>query len=207
MRVTRWIVAAEIVSMPNDTNLPYAVTAKVLESKFYEPGDVNNLVGAPGTEIKIQISDKTRLVRRYLGRAGISEFMEGDHIRVIGRLNEGTGNLDAGVIKNNSIQVLGVGHFLSEVVSIDSAANKLTVKPLGVKNPLTGKRKLLSAANEWTMTLNDDAKIVKNGEAIAFDNILAGDVVRARGVANRLNKTVAVRALSVVTDRLKQNIE
>ena len=208
MRVTRWVVPAKIVEIPEDTSeLPYVITAEVIASPFYQKGDVNNLIGAPGTEFTIEVNDKTKLVRRYLGKAVIGEFMEGDYIRVVGRLNDGTGNLDAVVIKNNSIQALGVSSRISEVTSIDTNANTIDVVPVGVKNPFTGMRFKLTTAATWTLVLDSEAKLYEAGEEISISDIEEGDIVRVRGVANRLQKTVATRALAVVTDKYKNTVE
>ncbi|MFZ6015745.1 MAG: hypothetical protein ACOYUZ_05340 [Patescibacteria group bacterium] len=204
MRVTRWVVPAEITYIPEDTSsYPYTIKAKVLPSKFFEAGDVNNLIGAPGTEFTIQIDKDTKLVRRYLGRAKIAEFMEGDHIRVVGRLNEGTGNLDAKLIKNNSIQALGVTKRVTEVTAVDTGANTVTVKTLGIFNPFTGKRIKFPNGLEWTLELNENTKIYEMGQEITISDIQTGDIIRVRGVANRLKKTVDTKAISVITERVQ----
>ncbi|MEK7202790.1 MAG: hypothetical protein AAB653_00530, partial [Patescibacteria group bacterium] len=69
MRVTRWVIPAKITSIPTDLTLPTILEAEILPSKFYQKGDVNNLVGAPGDKIYIVIDDNTMLVRRFLGKA------------------------------------------------------------------------------------------------------------------------------------------
>ncbi|MCD4762082.1 DUF5666 domain-containing protein, partial [bacterium] len=206
MRVTRWVVPAEITAIPEDTTIPYVITAKVLPSKFYEAGDVNNLIGAPDTEITIEVNEHTKLVRHYLGKATIGEFSEGDHIRVVGRLNEGTGNLDAVIIKNNSIQRLGVSSRISEVISVDADANSLVAEPIGIKNPFTGKRFRVNG-QEWTVQTDGETKIKENSEDITLADIEAGDIIRVRGTANRLNKTVDANAISVITDRFLNLLE
>lgn len=133
--------------------------------------------------------------------------MEGDHIRVVGRLNEGTGNIDAGLIKNNSIQRLGVSNRISEVKSVDIEANNMVVQPIGVKNPLTGKRRRIVNGLEWTVQLDDETVIKENGEDITLNDIKAGGIVRVRGTANRRTKTVDVNAVAVVTDRYSKHLE
>lgn len=208
VRITRWVVPAEITDIPDNTStLPYILTAKVLDSKFYEKGDVNNLIGPPGTVFKIQVDENTKLVRRFLGRAVISEFMEGDHIRVVGRLNESTGNLDAKIIKNNSIQSLGVAQTLSEVVSINTTDNTLVVTPIAKRDSLTGKRHKLESSANWTIKIQADAKLYENGQAITLSQVVVGDIVRVRGVANRNKKIISASALSVVTDKYQSIIE
>ncbi len=202
MRVTRWVVPAEIVSIPEDTTRPFVITAKVLPSRFYEKGDVNNLIGAPDTEININIEEKTILVRRFLGRATIGEFMEGDKIRVVGRLNEETGNIDALLVKDNSIQRLGVSRRVSIVKSINTDSKTILVQPIGKKNIRTGKRMRIHNGTEWTIKIDDQTIIKKQGEDIDFTNIAIDDIVRVRGTANRLQKTVEADAISVVTQGL-----
>ena len=112
MRVTRWVVPGVITSIPEELDLPVTIEVEVSDSKFYEEGDVNNLIGAPGTKILVDIIEDTKLRRRYLGKAQLSEFSEGDHVRIIGRRDESTGHLVAKFIKDNSIQRLGVAYRL-----------------------------------------------------------------------------------------------
>jgi len=208
MRVTRWVVPAEITALPEDLSVrPAIITAKVLPSKFFEKGDVNNLIGEPGTEIKIQIEEKTKIVRRFLGRALLTEFMEGDRLLVIGRLNEGTGNLDARIVKNDSLQALGVAQTVSEVVSVNPDNNTVVIKPISRKNPATGKRVRLSAANQWTITLRANAPVSEQGEKITLAAVQTGDIIRFRGVINRTQKTGQATALAVVTDKFSSLLE
>ncbi len=207
MRVTRWVVPAEIISISEDATRPFVITAKVLASKFYEEGDVNNLVGAPGTEININVEEKTKLVRRYLGKATIGEFMEGDKIRVVGRLNEETGNLDAVLVKDNSIQRLGVSNRVSEVKSVDTEAGTMVIAPIGLRNPKTGKRIKITNSFELTVNTNDETVIKENGSNIDFSVIEAGDIVRVRGVLNRQQKSIDTQAVVIVTDKLAAHLE
>ena len=208
MRVTRWVVPAEITALPENLSVrPAIITAKVLPSKFFEKGDVNNLIGEPGTEIKIQIEEKTKIVRRFLGRALLTEFMEGDRLLVIGRLNEGTGNLDARIVKNDSLQALGVAQTVSEVVSVNPDNNTVVIKPISRKNPATGKRVRLSAANQWTITLRANAPVSEQGEKITLAAVQTGDIIRFRGVINRTQKTGQATALAVVTDKFSSLLE
>ncbi len=206
MRVTRWVVPAEIISISEDATRPFIITAKVLASKFYEEGDVNNLVGVPGTEISINVKEKTKLVRRYLGKATIGEFMEGDKIRVVGRLNEETGNLDAVLVKDNSIQRLGVSSRVSEVKSVDLEAGTMVVQPIGLKNPKTGKRVRITNGLEWTVSSKEETVVKEMGEDVDFSAIEIGDIVRVRGTANRLQKTVSANAIVVVTERFSAQL-
>lgn len=199
MRVTRWVVPAEITAVPSDTSTyPYTLTAKVLESPFFQAGDVNNLIGEPGSTIYIDVTEDTKLLRRFLGKAIIGEFMEGDSIKIIGRRDETTGHITAHVIKNNSIQRLGVAMHLGKVVALDSDGDALsfsfTVAPYFFPNSAV-----------WTIKASDKTKVYKNGEEVSFSTIAVGDVVRLRGTANRKNKTImSVTGIAIVTDKLAQ---
>lgn len=199
MRVTRWVVPAEITELPtNMSEYPFEIKAKVLESKFYEDGDVNNLIGAPGTEITITIDESTKLVRRYLGKSILNEFMAGDQIRIIGRLNEESGNLDAKIIKNNSIQALGVSNRVSIVKEINVEDNTIKVVPIGVKDPQTGKRRRITDGTEWTLELDENTKTMKDGIKITINDIAIDDIIRVRGVAHRLQTTITTKAINVL---------
>lgn len=44
------------------------IEAMVNDSKFYERNDVNNLIGAPGTKLMIDVTADTMLVRKYYGK-------------------------------------------------------------------------------------------------------------------------------------------
>jgi hypothetical protein len=193
MRVTRWVVPARITALPADTStFPYTITVEVLPSRFYQAGDVNNLVGAPGTSLQVDVTDATKLRRRFLGKALIGEMSEGDEVRIIGRRDESTGHLVAGIIKNNSIQRLGVAQHLGRVQTVDAAATTLTVTPY-----------LAPRGRTWTVQASPTTKVVKNGQAVSFDTIVVGDVVRLRGTANRNTGTITtVTGIAIVTDRL-----
>ncbi len=189
MRVTRWVVAGKITMLPESTSVPTTIELEVLRSKFYEEGDVNNLIGAPGTKLLVDITNDTKLVRRYLGKALLAEFSEGDEVRIIGRLNESNGHLTAKFIKNNSIQKLGVAYRMGEVMAIDAAAKSFAVKLLS-RTPRNDM--------EWTIKTNADTKFHKNGNEATFADVQIGSKVRVRGLANRLLKTVDADVVAIV---------
>src|SRR3989338_4271404 len=118
MRVTRWVVPVKITALPQDLTLPTTIEAEVLPSKFYEQGDVNNLVGEPGAAIYIDITADTNLRRRYLGKALLSEFNVGDEVMVIGRRDESSGHILAQVLQNTSIKREGIRYKLGKITAI-----------------------------------------------------------------------------------------
>ena len=196
MRVTRWVVSAEIVKIPEDITLPTTIEVEVSPSKFFEEGDVNNLIGAPGTILSVDITEKTNLRRRYMGKAFLKEFSEGDSIRIIGRRDENTGYLAAKFIKNNSIQRLGVAHRLGRITEVDTSSRTIKVNLV----------RTARVTKSWTINVLDDAKILKAGQAISLSDIKVDDVVRVRGTANRHLKTVDAKKVIVVVKITTSNI-
>ncbi len=194
MRVTRWVVPGVITSIPEDLSLPATIEMEVLPSKFYEKGDVNNLIGAPGTKVLVDITEDTKLRRRYLGKAQLSEFSEGDKIRVIGRRDESTGNIVAKFIKNNSIQKLGVAYRLGKVTSIDENAKSFTVEV---------RSKNRKYEKTWTIMTDDETIFkIRDVDEAAFEDIEVDDIIRVRGTANRVDRTVKANVVAVVTHKV-----
>lgn len=198
MRVTRWAVPARIVNMPEDLTLPTTIEVEVLPSKFYQEGDVNNLIGKPGTRIFVDVLPETNLVRKYLGHALLKEFSEGDTIRVIGRRDESTGHLVAKVIKNESIQRLGVSHRFGKVTAVDTANSTITVMLENTKR----------ADTMWTIKVSSTTKLYKDGKLVTLADIKVGDMVRVRGTANTTSKNVnAAVAVVVLSSRLDTMVQ
>ncbi len=187
MRVTRWVVDGTIREMPEDISLPTGIVVKINPSKFYEAGDVNNLIGTPGEILKVDIDEKTRLVRKFMGKAFLKEFSEGDKVRIIGRRNKNTGHLVARFIKNNSIQKLGVHRHFGKVDTVDTINNTIDITL--VKTRVTHKN--------WRLNVLPNTKIFKSGEEIKLSDINVGDIIRVGGVSNRTLKTVDVTKIGV----------
>lgn len=175
MRVTRWVVPARVYSIPEDVSLPTTIEVKILPSAFYQANDVNNLIGAPGDIIKVDINDSTHLVRKYFGQAYLKEFSEGDELKIIGRRDETSGHLIAKFIKNNSIQKLGTPARLGKVDAINASADNNTGT---IDITLVNTRQ---AIRNWTVNVLSWTKIYKAGELITINDIQIGDVIRARG--------------------------
>lgn len=194
MRVTRWVVPATIIEVPDtisaDSNV---IKVEVRPNRFYQKGDVNNLVGAPGTKLEVKIASTTQLKRKFMGNAILSEFSEGDMVNIVGRLNETTGQLDALIIKNNSIQVLGVASKLGTVESVDAAKNEIKAS--------------LGEAKTYTIRVQSGAKIQKRGSSglstITINDIKAGDKIRVRGTLNRRQLTITAREMVVLEAKVK----
>lgn len=193
MRVTRVIVPAEIVELPEDTTATTTtITVKILDNKFYQKGDVNNLIGKPGDSLIVDINNKTKLVRRFWGKCLLGEFIEGDKVMIVGRLDDATGHLTANLIKNESIQRLGVVRHLGTVTSVDTTTMKI-------------KANLLVSKKEYTIQLTNKTKIIRRGSgAITLADVKVGDIIRVRGTLNRRLKQVTADTVVVWTKTTKE---
>ena len=72
------------------TTLPTVIEGKAKDGKTY----------------KINVTDKTVIVRKHFGKSSLSEFKAGDKIRVVGSLNSETMTIDAKMLKNDSLKSL-----------------------------------------------------------------------------------------------------
>ncbi|MFA6171616.1 MAG: hypothetical protein WCW77_04500 [Patescibacteria group bacterium] len=195
MKVSRWVVPGKIVSLPEDLSANTGiVTIEILDSKFYQKGDVNNLIGAPGDKLEVKVDANTQLRRKFLGKSKLGEFSEGDAVLVLGRLNETTGQLDAKMIKNNAIQALGAATRVAIVKSIDTAKNTLTAAYGKNGKEFTVALEANGKVYERTMA-SADKTITASLKAINFSDLAAGRRIRVRGVANRRNAAITARTI------------
>jgi hypothetical protein len=189
MRVTRWVVGGRIYSLPEDLTKPFTMEVKILNSPFFQANDVNNLVGAPGDIINIDVTENTKLVRKYFGKAFIKEFSEGDNIRIIGRRDEDTGNIVAKFIKDNDIQKLGKVYRLGKVDTVNTEANTIDVTLIRTRR----------AIRNWTIKVLESTKIYKAGELISLSDIKENDKLRIVGASANLNdRTVMAQRINVL---------
>lgn len=189
MRVTRWVVPGKIINIPEDLTMPVTMEVKILPNNFYQEGDVNNLIGAPGKLIKVDVTDDTKLFRRFLGKAYLKEFSEDDEINIIGRLDENSGHLVAKFIQNKSIQKLGKVMRLGKVNSVDTTANTIDVTLVRTRR----------AIRNWTIKVLASTKIIKDGELITLADIQAGNKLRIIGSsADFTNHTVMAQKIIIV---------
>lgn len=189
MRITRWVVPAKIVSMPEDISSSTTITVEILPSKFYQQGDVNNLIGAPGTQVEVDITNTTALRRRFLGKCFVQEFSEADNLQIIGRLNEATGHLDAKMIKNNTIQRLGVS---SRIATVTNVANDSL------------EAHLIRGAQTYTIKLAANTEVYRRGSGkIQLSEIKVGDNIRVRGTLNRKKSTINANIIVILNPEAK----
>lgn len=135
-----------------------------------------SITGEDGT-FQINITDKTKILRKFGGKSSLSEFSVDDEVMVFGKFTDDTKSaVDAKTIKNNSIQKR-FGAFFGKVTVINT------------------DNFIMETAERGTQTVYfGTAKIVDRKEiSIILNNIKVGDRVRVKGVWDKtLSKIVEV---------------
>ncbi len=110
----------------NSTMSPTTIQVKIKKTPGLKIGDVNNLIGDEGKLVTINITEDTKIVRKYFGRTTLSEFSIDDQLHIIGRVND-DGSIDAKLIKNNSIWQTSTHGYIATVSEINTDKNYLIV--------------------------------------------------------------------------------
>jgi hypothetical protein len=135
-----------------------------------------SIIGDDGT-FQVNITDKTKILRKFGGKSSLSEFSVGDEVMVFGKFTNDTKLIiDAKTIKNNSIQKRFGAFF-----------GKVTVK--------NSDNFIMETAERGTQTVFfGTAKIVDRKEtSIIINNIKVGDRVRVKGIWDKtLSKIIEV---------------
>lgn len=128
-----------------------------------------------GQSLKVIITDKTQLRRRFWGKSNLNEFKIGDEVNVIGRhVNEDKTEIEAKLIRNLSIQKRW-GVFFGQVVNVSD--NSLVIET-------TKKDRLTIYVDQNTKLIN------RKEEKINFSDIKIGNRIRVKGVWDKNLKEV-----------------
>lgn len=138
-----------------------------------------SLSGDDGT-FQVNITDKTKILRKFGGKSSLSEYSIGDEVVVFGKFTDDTKLIiDAKTVKNNSIQKRFGAFF-----------GKVTIK--------NNDNFIMETAERGTQTVYfGTAKFVDRKEVnISYTDIKAGDRVRVKGVWDKtLNKISEVNQI------------
>jgi len=146
--------------------IPTTIQVKMDKTPGLRANDVNNLIGAEGALITVNITEDTKIVRKYFGRAALGELSIGDKLRIVGRVND-DGTVDAKVVKDNSIWKISTRGYAGEVAAIDTVNNYIMVNWTPVKH-LTRKKlkeKLAEIRKAATVTAQALPASLDNGQA------------------------------------------
>ncbi len=162
---------------------PTTIKVKILESPTLKYGDVNNLIGVPGDERTVNITENTKLVRRWFGTATLDEFTIGDTLMIVGRAND-DGTIDAKLVRNNDIWRATSKGVAGEIILIDAANNRFVVSWLG-------QSKIVKVTNATKI-------VIGTNTSATISDLSVGDKVRGRGVWSATTQTMTADIVVVV---------
>ncbi len=184
---------AEIDSIDEDGENEGSLTVTLLENPHLRSGDVNNMVGEAGDVLTVTYDENTKIVRKYNGETTIDEFVEGDRLFVVGRVND-DGTISARLLKDTDIWRKGVARHVGVVTAIDTSSNILTVEPA---------RDHGDADKTVIVEYSDSTEFHEDGEEVDESDVDVGDYVRVRGTAHLSGETLTIMNvddISIVED-------
>ncbi len=179
---------ATLVRM-DSTIIPTTIQVKVDQTPALRANDVNNLIGTEGTLVTINITEDTKVVRKYFGRCKLDEFSVGDELHIVGRVND-DGTVDAKVLKNNSVWMTSTIGVAGTVTDVDAEEGSFTMDWTPVKY---ATRKVLK-------TKLDDEKAEVTAQAVANQALTPVNTSVNIGNKARLRDSLKNRIKSIVSE-------
>lgn len=203
MKIRTFKPNATLVRM-DSTIVPTTIQVRMDNTPGIKANDVNNTIGTEGTLITVNVTENTKIVRKYLGQTTLDEMAIGDKLSIVGRTND-DGTIDAKVIKDNSIWKTSTQGHAGVVTAVDVTSNTLIVNWTPVKH--ITKKKLKEKLSEETVTAQstDDSATVTDSTTTPKSSLR--DALKAKikdMVAKKVGKfTREVKYKKVKTERIQ----
>lgn len=210
MKIRTFRPNAKVVEI-NDTTVPTTIKVEIMRTAGLRGDDVNNLIGGEGEEVTINVSEDTKIVRKYFGLTTLDEFSVGDVLSIVGRVNDDN-TVDAKLLKNQSIWKTSTRGHAGMIVEVDADNNYFVMKWVPLKlptkkmiedakaeNPDVDIKKLIKRlpARTIKVSVTDDTQILIGTDSDAsISDINEGDKVRVR--ATRTNDSFVADDVVVV---------
>lgn len=195
MKIRTFRPNAKIVSI-DDTVVPTTIKVVLVLTDGLRRNDVNNLIGTEGEEVIINISEDTKIVRKYFGITTLAEFSAGDLVSIVGRVNDDN-TVDAKLLKNNSVWKTSTKGHAGVVTEVNTSENyfmidwislkiptKKMVDEMRKKNPNINVKSLIkrSPVKNVKVSVTEDTEILVGTDLNAdISDINVDDKVRIRG--------------------------
>jgi len=145
MKIRTFSPQATIVRIDSSV-VPTTIQVKIEKTPGLKADDVNNLIGKEGALVTVNITEETRLVRKYFGKTTLQEFSIGDNVLIVGRINDDK-TMTAKLLKNNSLwKTISFGHS-GVVKEVNIAEKYLLIDWTPVKFPIITKLKEILQKN------------------------------------------------------------
>jgi len=141
--------------------VPTTIQVKIEKTPGLRANDVNNLIGTEGALVTVNITEDTKIVRKYFGLTTLEEFSIGDQLRVIGRVND-DGTIDAKVVKNNSIWKTSTQGHAGVVNEVNAAESYIMVGWTPISYPTLKRLRQELNTTEREVTAQASASSLKN---------------------------------------------
>ena len=176
------------------TTLPLDITVAL---EKITPTKLKNFPGTfpiKGSLAVIHLTSDVKIVRKYLGKATVSELAAGDKVSVTGKL-QADGTISAGMIKDESIQV-AFSAKKGEVISIDITTDTFVIKNIN---------------KDFKVFITSNTKFAKAGvEKPTLADLKVGDIAVVRGVVRQTANEVTADYVSIkmgVKEQLAKQLE
>jgi hypothetical protein len=146
--------------------------------------NIFTITGDDGT-FQVNITDKTKLLRKFGGKSSFGEFSVGDELMVFGKFTDETKSIiDAKTIKNNSIQKR-FGAFFGKVTTKNTDNFVIETEERGIQTVYFG-----------------NAKFVQRNETVMiYADLKVGDRVRVKGVwdktLSKITEVIQIKDFSI----------
>lgn len=188
MKIRTFTPRGTLVRM-DSTIVPTTVQVKIEKTPGLKANDVNNLIGTEGALVTVNITEDTKIVRKYFGKTTLDEFSVGDGLMIVGRVND-DGTIDAKVLKNNSIWKTSTQGHAGIVIGVDVSNGYITVNWTPVKQ-LT-RNKLKEKLNQADNTVTAQT--------------LSRQTIRNQISSSDLDESLRQRIKAVVAEKIGQFI-
>lgn len=163
------------------TTLPLDITVSL---EKITPIKLKNFPGTfpiKGSAVVIHLTSDVKIVRKYMGKATVSEFAAGDKVSVTGKL-QADGAVSAGMVKNESIHV-AFNAKRGDVVAIDYTENTFVIK---------------NNNKDVKVYVTANTKFIENGVTKpALADLKVGDVAVVRGVVRQTANEVTADSVTI----------
>lgn len=143
-------------------------------------------VTAKSKTYTVNVTDKTKLLRKFGAKSNLAEFSLGNILQVQGKLtNENV--IEAKIIRNTSIQKRRAA-FTGLIDSVDTTAQKFVLKP--------------NSRTTVTVSLTTNTKITQKSVVKTFADLVVGTKVTASGIWDKSNNTLTeVTKINILINR------
>lgn len=158
-----------------------------IKGKITAIGENNFTISSEDGTFQVNITDKTKILRKFGGKSSFSELSVSNEVMVFGKFADDTKSIiDAKTVKNNSIQKR-FGAFFGKVMTKNSDNFVMETLERGVQTVYFGTSKFVNR-KETSITIKD---------------IKVGDRVRVKGVwdktLNKITEVIQVKDFSIST--------